>query len=164
MSTQPQLSPIEQLMQGSQPTSASAQPQGQDTLSPIERLMQQPSTQPAHDVGTTVKPQSSMVDQVLGALAPQSVPQTTGAGAKQGDEGGFEGMLASGDQGKANFMSGAGGAALLTLLGANYGPGALEAVKAAAQSHPLVAKVLLHGLETAGGWKVAKMLHVFDGK
>jgi hypothetical protein len=60
MSTQPQLSPIEQLM-GSQPTSAPP-PQGQGDLSPIEQLMQQQpqSTDPSqsgqvtNDVGNTV--------------------------------------------------------------------------------------------------------------
>lgn len=42
--------------------------------------------------------------------------------------------------------------------------GAVEAVKAAAASHPLVAKILMHGLVNAGTMKVAKMMHVFDGK
>jgi hypothetical protein len=50
------------------------------------------------------------------------------------------------------------------LLGANYGPGAVEAVKATASSHPLVAKILMHGLEYAGAMKVAKVMHVLDGK
>jgi hypothetical protein len=53
---------------------------------------------------------------------------------------------------------------LRRLLGANYGPGAPEAVKAAAASHPLVAKILMYGLEYAGAMKVAKVMHVFDGK
>jgi hypothetical protein len=91
-----------------------------------------------------------MVDQVLGALAPQPVPHSNTAGLKQGDEGGFEGSYASGDTGKAAFMTGAGGATLLTMLGANYGPGALAAIKAAAESHPLVAKVLRYGMESIG--------------
>jgi hypothetical protein len=59
MSTQPQLSPIEQLMQGSQPSSP-AQSQGQDSLSPIEQLMQtkdqpaaQPTVDPAQDASNT---------------------------------------------------------------------------------------------------------------
>ncbi len=116
------------------------------------------------DFDRSVNVDSSTGDKVLGALAPQGVPQTAGSGQKQGDEGGYEGMLASGDQDKANAMSGAGGAALLTLLGANYGPGAVEAVKTAAASHPLVAKLIAHSLAVAGEMKLAKYLHVFDGK
>jgi hypothetical protein len=65
---------------------------------------------------------------------------------------------------KADATSGVGAGALFGLLEANYGPGAVEAVKAAAASHPLVAKILMHGLEYAGAMKVAKVLHVFDGK
>ena len=50
------------------------------------------------------------------------------------------------------------------LLGANYGPGAVEAVKAAAASHPLVAKILMHGLANVGTLSVAKYLRMFGGK
>jgi hypothetical protein len=118
-------------------------------LPPGYTIEGQPAKAP-RDVGTGVVPQSSMVDKVLGALAPQPVPQSKDAGLKQGEEGGFEGSYASGDTGKAAFMTGAGGATLLTMLGANYGPGALAAIKAAAESHPLVAKVLRYGMESIG--------------
>lgn len=157
------LSPLEQLSaMGSQQTQATPSDTQPTDLSPLEQLMQGPTQPPApKDVGTTVKPESSMVDQVMGALAPHIVPKTKGAGLKQGDEGGFEGSLASGDQGKANFMSGAGGATLLTMLGASYGPEALEAMKAAADSHPLVAKLLAHALANTGTLTVAKYLHMF---
>ena len=54
MSTQPQLSPIEQLMQGQQPSGPSAaQPKDQSKLSPIEQLMQSSRTQAAPDQETT---------------------------------------------------------------------------------------------------------------
>src|SRR5580700_10186123 len=39
------------------------------------------------------------------------------------------------------------------LLGANYGPGVA--------SHPLAAKILMHGLANVGAMKVAEMMHVF---
>src|SRR6266566_6930707 len=55
-----------------------------------------------------VQVESSGRDKFLGALAPQAAPRTAGAGLTQEGFPGFEGSYASGDEGKALAMTGAG--------------------------------------------------------
>lgn len=79
MSTQPQLSPIEQLMmQGSQPQS-STQPQDQNNLSPIEQLMQ--IGQKATDIpGADIQPVTTSTNPKLAAAeAGKDMPEYVGA-------------------------------------------------------------------------------------
>jgi hypothetical protein len=93
----------------------------------------------------------SMEKSSAGALAPQPVPSSKGAGAKQGDEGGYEGSLASGDQGKANAMSVAGAGAAAGIATGEAIPAVLphtiEGVKAItkwAEAHPVHAYALFN--------------------
>jgi hypothetical protein len=109
-----------------------------------------------------VQIESSAMDKMLGALAPQAVPRTAGAGTTQGDLPGFEGSYASGDEDKGAFITGAGvvtGAALAT-------PAVVTALRTAAAAHPLAAKVIVKGLEGLGfgaGIKVgAKFMKLGD--
>lgn len=88
---------------------------------------------PPPKIQQPVTPQSSGLDKTLGALAPQKVQQQKATNT-QADFPGFEGSMASGDQGKANATSivGAGtgvaltaGAALPAVI-----PHTIEGVKA----------------------------------
>jgi|SRR5579864_7615849 len=101
-----------------------------------------------------VQVQSGTMDKIAGALAPQSVPQTAGAGTTQGDLPGFEGSYASGDEDKGLFTSAAGVAAGAAVAS----PAVAKALATAAAAHPLAAKVIVKGLEGMGfgaGLKVA---------
>lgn len=101
-----------------------------------------------------VQVKSTLTDRLAGALAPQTVPRTKGAGSKQGDLPGFEGSYASGDTAKGATYTAAGvvsGAALAA-------PAVVTALRSAAAAHPLVAKVIVKGLEGLGfgaGLKIA---------
>jgi len=101
-----------------------------------------------------VNVESSFADKELGALAPQAVPRTAGAGTTQGDLPGFEGSYASGDEDKGLFTSAAGVAAGAAVAS----PAVAKALATAAAAHPLAAKVIVKGLEGMGfgaGLKVA---------
>jgi hypothetical protein len=109
-----------------------------------------------------VQVESSAMDKTLGALAPQPVPRTVGAGNTQGDLPGFEGSYASGDEDKGLFTSAAGVAAGAAIAS----PAVTKALATAAAAHPLAAKVIVKGLEGMGfgaGLKVgAKFLKLSD--
>jgi hypothetical protein len=153
MSTQPQLSPIEQLMRGPQP-SVSAQPQGQNDLSPIERLMQQPpaqqstpSGQVTNDVGqqvVTPQPGESFTDTVNRAKALQK--QREAAGTQQqalNAESATIPAKTAQTLGAAATIGGV-GPAILAAPGeiAGLAPEAVSAAKALVQAHPVAAKAL----------------------
>ena len=95
---------------------------------------------------------SSLADTLLGALAPQRVPRSAGAGRTQGDLPGFEGSYASGDEDKGLFMTGAGVASGAALVA----PGAVKAVGSWAAQHPLAAGALKKVLYAAGAGEVYK--------
>jgi hypothetical protein len=90
MSTQPQLSPIEQLVQGSQPTSAPAQPNTQSNLSPIEQLVQgsqKTSQQSEPDNATIAVPDAGRIPGVMSfgnKVTPGQAASGVAAGAVAG--------------------------------------------------------------------------------
>ena len=76
-----------------------------------------------------VQVQSSLVDRLSGALAPQTV-QKTNRRSSPADLNAFEGSYSSGDTDKGAFMTGAGVLAGSTLVGAAVAPRAITAAKA----------------------------------
>ena len=131
-------------------------PQAPDTLpANFTAWDEAPDTLPANFSGfdvdvpklqQPVRVESSVSDKILGALAPQSVPRTAGAGRTQADMPGFEGSYASGDEGKGLAMTGAGIAAGAALAS----PATISALRAAAAAHPLAAKLAIKALEGLG--------------
>jgi hypothetical protein len=91
------------------------------------------------------KPDLQMETSAIGHLAPRPVPQTKAAGAIQGDLPGYEGSMASGDEDKGAFMTSAGVAGALPLMGA----GALRMLGPIMARHPLITSILageaIHG-------------------
>lgn len=53
---------------------------------------------------------------------------------------------------------------VLKHIASEYGDPAIQAIKDAAKSHPVVTKLLTHALETASGLSMAKYMHIFSGK
>lgn len=148
MSTQPQLSPIEQLMQ-SQP-STPAQPQGQGDLSPIEQLMQGSQA----DQPITMQPLEGDAVDVSG-LTQQQVSDTKSAEQTMGKVAlGTIGTVAG-----APLASEAGAA--MRLIAHEYGAPAITALEQAAASHPFVAKLIGHALVDTGLLGVAKWVKLF---
>jgi hypothetical protein len=50
---------------------------------------------------------------------------------------------------------------VLKHIASQYGEPAIQAIRDAAKSHPIVTKLLTHALETAGGLSMAKYMHLF---
>lgn len=59
---------------------------------------------------------------------------------------------------------GEGAKSVMSHLTSTYGTPVVEAVKDAAATHPIVAKLLLYALETAGGLKMAQYMNLFSGR
>lgn len=85
-----------------------------------------------------------------GYTASAMVPGVGGAGPEAGEL-----INAAGEP------IGEGAKSVMGHLASTYGTPAMEAIKAAGESHPIVAKLLMHGLEYAGVAKAAKYLGVF---
>jgi hypothetical protein len=58
----------------------------------------------------------------------------------------------------------AGGNPVIKAIATEYGASAINAIKEAATAHPIVAKLLLHALASAGGLTLAKYMNLFSGK
>ncbi len=115
----------------------------------------------APKVQQPVQPESGVADKILGELGNDDLSQQGSAAyaarqkagtQEQGLGGGlnsFEGSIA--DQGKSNAMSATGATAAAGLGGAEVLPPVVEALTSAAEAHPVIAKLLLKGLEVGGG-------------
>lgn len=90
-------------------------------------------------MGAVPRPQPDMQTSALGHLAPREVPRTNGAEASQADMPGFEGMMASGDEGKAASMTSAGLGAAASLGIARVIP----MLGGIAAKHPIITQTIL---------------------
>lgn len=65
--------------------------------------------------------------------------------------------------GGASALAGVGeGTAVLKHIASTYGPQAVKAIGEAAEAHPVVAKLLTHALEVAGGVSLIKLYKLLD--
>lgn len=162
MST-PALSPLEQLAAQS-PTQTSST----SGLSPLEQLAQTPPDTTTNDSGGTVivpRLGESFDDTMKRAAAFGQTAQAKTEAAKESTPKNL-GTKAAETLAAAPAI-GAGGTAALAGVGAageqvaEWTPQLIKAVQAAAESHPVIAKIILRGLEgtaVGAGLKLAKLL------
>ena len=166
MSTQPQLSPLEQLAQSAPQQTAPASSSG---LSPLEQLAQSSDTPPSGPTSAQVAYRQATASgpytepgaaeramgQEMGNNADQArfAAKSTGQAALE-TAGGILGASAA-----PQAIEAAGSA--LRFLSHEYGQPAVEALKQAAQQHPVVAKVIGHALADMGVLGVAKWVKLF---
>lgn len=155
MSTQPQLSPLEQLGQTvQQQSSTPAQPTTPSQLSPLELLGQsvQKQQQPSQP-GAEIQPVTTSTNPKLAvAAAGEHMPEYVGAVGAAG-----AGLMAGSVLNEAT-------APALRHIATEYGEPVLKAIEEAAKQHPLVAKLITHALADAGTLSLAKYIGLFGKK
>ncbi len=117
------------------------------------------------EVGDSSKPNPYLQQVNTGPLSPSGQAEKT-MGASIGDNKAQE-EAALKATGEAAVATGAGiagseaAAPAMRYIGQEWGPSAVKAIAEAEKSHPVVAKVLLHGLEGAGLLKLGQYMKVF---
>lgn len=150
--------PLNSEVQESQQRAQTKQATAPDSANPFDEPLASEKAEADHAAATEASNEKNATVVVPDA---GHIPGIMSFGNKVTPKQAAGGVAAGAAVGAAPFLSEA-AAPVLRHIATEYGQPAIAAIKSAAESHPLVAKLITHALETAAGMKMADYMGAFS--